>query len=273
MSKISKILAVIAIGIPLAVAVIQADQASKLQTENKRLQQAASRQSQRKTTSRGEIPARTSDSERGSTEESEGQRLARLEAAADESIRQQKEAARLDGSNQVVSYSLIEAGGIGLSAGAAKAAGLSKAQQEAVAGILRKTWTDVSDDFARRATLVDEESDESVGHLVYQIPARRDRGKEFKDRLQVELDGEVGEAKRKILMKGVQSDDFMGGFGRLDVRLEFLVGEELFKFAYLNPLNGEPSCFGGGVFNEFKEKFGQSFELPPSSKEDPKRRW
>lgn len=273
MSKIFKTLTILGIGIPLAVAVIQTDQASRLQAENQRLRQALVRQSRREVMPSGDILPKTPDRTPDKIGESDEERHARLSAAAFESIRQQREAARLDGSDRPVSYSLIEPGGTGLTPGAAKAAGLNEAQQKRVAEILTKTWTNAADDFAQRAMLVEEESHESSGLLVYQIPARPDRGRDFKARLQGELDGEVGKTMRETLMKGVQRDDFFVGFGASDVRLEFLVGEETFKFAILNPLNGEPRCFGSGVFKEFKERFGESFELPPSSKENPNKKW
>lgn len=273
MNTISKSLITLTIAASLLVTAYQVSRASRLQAENQRLLQAISSPPDVKLTRTGEaglIVRETRKPER--SDESEDERLERLRAAAEESIRQQKAASELDGSNLPISYSLVEPGGKGLTTGAAKAAGLSESQQKAVTEILRNTWMSVSDDFVRRATFVEEESSEEAGVSVYMVSARPDRGREFKEQLERELDAAAGEAKRNILMKGVQRADFFGGFGAFDVRLEFAVKEGSFKFALLNPLNGQPSCFGGGVFDEFKERFGETFELPPS-KENPKRKW
>lgn len=272
-NTIPRSLIAITIGVLLLVTEYQALRALKLQAENLRLLQANASPPDLKLTTTDEAgPINRATRKPDPLDESENERQARLRAGAYESIRQQKAAAELDGSNRPISYSLVEPGGKGLTTGAAKAAGLSKGEQQSVTEILRNTWMIVSDDFARRATFIEEDSSEEEGVSVYMVSARPDRGREFKEQLERELDAAVGEAKRNLLMKGVQRNDFFGGFGTFDVRIEFAVKEGNFKFALLNPLNGKPSCFGGGVFDEFKERFGESFELPPS-KENPKRKW
>lgn len=266
MTTLSKSLLSATIGASLLIAAYQAKRASTMREENQRLQQAiASPPTIHGATSPRIPPQEDVHPKRETPKESEEERLARLEAAADESIRQQRAAWEANESNRPVSYSLIERGGKGLTKGAAKAAGLSKGEQQAVADVLTKTWTIVSDDFARRATFIEEESNEEAGVSVYMVSARPDRGRGFKGQLERELDAAVGEEKRKVLMKGVQSDDFFAGFGKSDVRLEFLVTKGVFKFAFLNPLNGEPNCFGSHPFKEFEDQFGDSFEVPESS--------
>jgi hypothetical protein len=259
----SKSLALITIGTALLVAAYQASRASKLQAENQRLRQAImSRPAVMPTTTAGADPLDRTTPKPGRLEESEEQRLARLRKAAEESIRQQLAAAELDGSNRPFSFSLIEPGGKDLTTGAAKAAGLRGDEREAVAEALRKTWVIVSEDFAKRATLVDEESDQAAGVSVFMIPARADRGREFKEQLERELGAAVGEDKRKILMKGISSYDFLGGFGAFDVRLEFAVRDGVFRFSYLDPNSGRPSRFGSKPIDKFVDLFGDSFELP-----------
>jgi hypothetical protein len=263
MSHISKSLVPITLGAALLVTAYQASRAAKLQAENQRIRQAIVAPpviKPARAAAAGPLARAVPKLER--LEESEEERLARLLEAADESIRQQKAAAELDGSNRPCPYSLVEPGGKGLTKGAAKAAGLSKDQQEAVAEVLRNTWSLVSDDFARRATFVEEESSEAAGISVFMISARPDRGKEFKEQLERELDAAVGGEKRKILMKGVERYDFPGAFGASDVRLEFSVRDGVCKFAYLNPNNGMPSRFGSRPFGEFVDLFGDSFEVP-----------
>lgn len=263
MTITSSSLALITLSAALLVAAWQASRASKLQAENQRIRQSlASPPAIMPTNTAGADPPDRTTPKPGRLEKSEEQRLARLRKAAEESIRQQRAAAELDGSNQPVSYSLVEPGGKGLTTGAAKAAGLSADQQEVVAGVLKKTWLNVSDDFARRATPVDEESDQAAGVSVFMISARPDRGREFKEQLERELDAAVGEGKRKILMKGVSRYDFLGGFGAFDVRLEFAVRSGVCKFAYLDPSSGRPSRFGSKPFGEIADWFGDSFELP-----------
>ena len=266
MTITSRSLASITIGAGLLVAAYQASRASKLQAENQRIRQTImSPPAIKPTTTAGADPLDRTTPKPERLDESEEQRLARLREAAEASIRQQLAAAELDGSNRPVSYSLVEPGGKGLTTGAAKAAGFRSDQREAVAEALRKTWAIVSDDFARRATPVDEESDQAAGVSVFMISARADRGREFKEQLERELDAEVGEDKRKILMKGVSSYDFLGGFGAFDVRLEFSVRDGVCKFAYLDPNSGRPSRFGSLRFGKFYDQFGNSFELPESS--------
>jgi len=108
-------------------------------------------------------------------------------------------------------------------------------------------------------------SGKAVGVSVFWNSARADRGMEVKGQLERELDAAVGEDKRKILMKGVSSYDFLGGFGAFDVRLEFSVRNGVCKFAYLDPNSGRPSRFGSKPFDKFVDLFGNSFELPESA--------
>jgi RNA polymerase sigma factor (sigma-70 family) len=164
-------------------------------------------------------------------------------------------------SSSSTEFSLIAPAGKGITTGAAEVAGLNPQQKKAVDRMLRAIWNRVSDDFASRAVMVTAESDPKAGLLVYNIPARTDRGREFVRQLESSLDAEVGETKRKLLMKGIKTSDFLGGFGALNVRLKFAEGHGC-DYAISKPGSGESVQTGSMDFDSFIDRFGDSFELP-----------
>ncbi len=254
-------LVTVTIGASLAVAILQSKRAAGYEIENQILR--AKRDVS--TGASGDIKHQQTPSTALASsmddESKEAARIARLREAADESIRQQQEAFAIEMAKNP-HFSLTRADGTSLSPEAAKTAGLDAGQQKAVNFILKKTMMEVSADFASRAMIVDAESKSANGLTVYSIPARRDRGKELRDRLDASLDSEVGQAKRKILTRNLDSNNFIAGFGAQDVRLEFSSDGETYHFVYLNPLSGEPSCFGSHPLAQFQSQFGDSFEIP-----------
>jgi hypothetical protein len=252
MSKLSKILIAVAI-VSLLVAARQANEAERLQVENRYLERKASRLG---------TPVSSSPDETRPSRETGETRPGKPGPVIEEALRQQIEMADRGMHEYHGDYFLMEEGLPGLSPKAAKAAGLTGEEETRVSGIMTKTWKAGAADFARRAELVEEESDEKTGRRVYMIPARVDRGWEIKDVLLAELGDAVGIDKRAILMRGYQSDHFFGGFGAEDVRLEFYPAERRFAFSYLNPLDGQASLFGEDPMEDFSRRFGDSFEIP-----------
>lgn len=261
MSTLSKSLMAAAVVVPLLIASRQMNEADRLQAENRRLHQAATKPTLSAPPSAKEPVARKRESGRDQSP--------RPGTAAREAIRKRMEMAQRGMHPDSFDHSLFEKGGKGVTPGAAKAAGLSSEEQEAVSGILAKTWATVSEDFARRATRVEDESDEKTGRTVYMITARPDRGREFNEQLVDDLERAVGISKLEILIKGYQRTHSLGGFGAQDVRLEFVAGQKKFSFAYLNPLDGEPTYFGSKPLEQFEEEFGDSFEIPPVAGPEP----
>lgn len=260
MSTLSKTLMVAAVVVPLLLAARQTNRIHVLEAENGRLRTAG--ETLAPPASRPEPALRGKES--GKKEPLRG-----LGSAAREAIRERMEAAQRGLFPDSFEHSLFEKGGRGITPGAAKAAGLSHEETEAVSAILRKTWATVSEDFARRAILVEEESDEKNGHIVYMIPARPDRGREFNRQLVDELENAVGLSKLEILISGYQRTRSLGGFGAQDVRLEFLPDGKRFKFRYLSPLSGDWNRGGADTLEEFKDQFGDSFDIPEAAPPEP----
>lgn len=249
MSHLSKILLAVAV-VALLIASYQANEASRLLTENRHLERKAMRLI---------VPVSLSPHHRTRrSRESGGTRQPNAYPAVEEALVREIRMADQGLHEYHVDYFLMEEGKPGVSAKAAKAAGLTDAEEKRVSGILMEIWNDAAGDFASRAELVEEESEEKAGRLVYMIPARADRGWALKDELLGELGDAVGPGKRAILMSGYQSNRFFGGFGAYDVRLEFTAGESKFSFSYLNPLDGEPNCFGSDPLEHFSDRFGNS---------------
>lgn len=259
MSKVSKILLAVVV-IALLVASHQANQAERLQTENRYLE----RKAERLAAPVQQIPDDPARRSRESGERSSP----KPGLVVEEALRRQIENADR-GSYEDFGVSghffLMEEGQAGISPAAAKAAGLTKDEEKLVSRILMKAWDDGARDFARRAELVEEESDEKSGRMVYMIPARADRGWEIKDELLAELGDAVGPEKRAILMRGYQSNRLFGGFGADDVRLEFSAGGNKYSFSYLNPLDGSDTFYGSSPLEEFSHRFGDSFEIPSAA--------
>ncbi|MES2924385.1 MAG: hypothetical protein V4819_22730 [Verrucomicrobiota bacterium] len=260
----------LAIGCPLVLAVLQGNRVSRFEAENERLREVIDPTFRTSGVSRHEAQAPDEKISFKKPYESESAKLARERKAADESIRQQQAAEKIENAKHP-RFSLMETGGTKMTAKAAQAAGLSDDQQNAVNDILEKTWVSVTNDLAARASLVEAESNIETGISVYMVFALPDRGKAWRGQLENSLDVQVGSAKLKILMGGLDSDLSLAGFGAKDVRFEFSVKNRTCKFAYLNPLNGEPTCYGSSTFDEFKERFGESFELPDASISAPAR--
>jgi len=260
MSHLTRIFLAVAL-VSLLVAGRQAHEAAGLQAENRRLDHEVVRRI---------VPAKPSpvDAARQGQESAESPRE-KPGHTVDEVLRRQIENADHGLHEFHVDYFLIEKGGQGLSKKAAKAAGLTPGEERSVDEILKRIWNDATADFACRAELVEAESEETTGRRVYMIPARPDRGWEFKNQLLDELSDAVGASKRAILMRGYQCDHFLAGFGAQDVRLEFAAGEKKFSFAYLNPLDGQATGFGSVALNQFNDRFGNSFEIPATAKPEP----
>lgn len=257
MSHLTRItLAVVVVS--LLVAGRQAYEAAGLQAEIQRLDQELLRRI---------VPAKPSpvDAARQGQESAESPQE-KPGHTVDEVLRRQIQQADHGLHEFPVDYFLIEKGGQGPSPKAVKAAGLTRGEERQVHEILKRIWNDATADFARRAELVEAESEEKTGRRVYMIPARPDRGWEFKNQLLDELADAVGVSKRAILMRGYQYDHFLAGFGAQDVRLEFTAGEKEFAFAYLNPFDGLATRFGSLALDRFNDQFGNSFEIPAAAK-------
>ncbi len=255
MSKVSKILLAVVV-MALLVAGYQANQVERLQTENRYLERKAGRLA---------APVeRSSDGTSRSRPEPGEVPPMKPGLAVEESLRLLIENADHGMHEDYGSehFFLMEEGQPGISPAAVKAAGLTHEEGKLVSRILMKAWDDGAEDFARRAELVEEESDEKSGRMVYMIPARADRGWEIKDELLAELGDAVGAEKRAILMRGYQSNRLFGGFGADDVRLVFTAGAKTYSFAYLNPLDGSETFLGSPPLDEFSHRFGNSFEIP-----------
>lgn len=168
--------------------------------------------------------------------------------------------ASVDGPTNSSEFSLVAPSGRGITTGAAEAAGLDAAQRKAVDKILRATWKQMEKDFASRAVPNPAESNPLKGVTAFTIPARPDGGRGVIGQLEKALDSEVGESKRKTLMKGLTSRDFFGGFGALDVRLKFTQGVS--KCEWIDPRSGESKGTVESDADSFKAWFGDSFELP-----------
>lgn len=242
MTTLRKAMIAVAIAASIGTAAYQTSRVASLHAENEALQQTSTRQSVRMIRPRAIASS--------------------IQPGGAEAAPPRTEPPQVLASNGSTEFSLIAPAGKGITTGAAEVAGLNPDQKKAVDRMLRALWNRVSDDFASRTVLVAAESNPKAGLLVYNIPARPDKGREFVGQLETSLDAEVGEARRKLLMKGVSSYDFLGGFGAFDVRLEFSVRNGVCKFAYLDPNSGRPSRFGSKPFDKFVDLFGDSFELP-----------
>ncbi|RYD23658.1 MAG: hypothetical protein EOP88_03275 [Verrucomicrobiaceae bacterium] len=260
MSKLSKILLAVVI-VSLLVASRQADEAERLQTENRSLE----RQVGRLTTPVHQPPHDTSRSRGGTGEVPRPKPGLEVEEALRQQIVNADNGIHEDYGTH---FSLMEEGQDGVSPAAAKAAGLTGEESEQVSRILKKAWDSAAEDFARRAELIEEDSDEKAGRTVYMISARADRGWGLKDVLLAELGDAVGAEKRALLMRGYQSNRFFGGFGADDVRLEFTAGASKYSFTYLNPLDGSDTYYGSSPLEEFSHRFGDSFEIPGISRSE-----
>ena len=258
MSALSKTLMAATVVVPLLFAIHQANEANRLQSETQLLHETSG-----KLISSEQPSPRESISRKGGRGREPS---SRPDSAAREAIRKRMEMAQVGMHPDSFDHSLFEKGGKGVTAGAAKAAGLNREEQAAVSEILTKTWSVVSDDFARRAILVEDDSDEKSGRTVYMVAARPDRGREFNEQLVADLENAVGISKLEILIKGYQRTHSLGAFGAQDVRLEFTAGKKEFSFAYLNPLDGEGTYFGSQPLEKFQEDFGDSFEVPEAKR-------
>lgn len=261
MSTLSKTLAAAAIAVPLLIGSHQANEAARLQTENHRLYTTAASLPPSEPSASTEVTRAKGQSGKAPPKDPS--------AAARASIHRYLEMAERGVYDQPMEYQLLEKGDRGLSEGAARAAGLSAKECEAVSGVLKASWSEASGDFVCRAMLVEEESDPDSGHFVYLIPARRDRGKEQRDRLLGDLENAVGITRVAILIRGFQGDDFLGGFGAMDVRIEFLPGGKRYSAEYLDPLTGEATSSGNHPLKWFRDEFGDSFEVPSPAAPDP----
>lgn len=248
-SFLRRIVIVIAVAGAIGFALHQSGRVSKLQRENQTLQQAYIRQAIRSIRPRELAPATLPGNPK-----SENRDHDKFTGAS-------QVMASVEGSSDSVEFSLIAPAGRGITTGAAEVAGLSLIQKKAVDGVLRATWKRVSNDFASRAVIEKAASEPKAGLLVYNIPARPDRGREFIRQLETSLDAEVGEAKRKVLMKGIGPGDFIGSFGALDIRLKFSKGGQC-EYTLSQPESGEHVGKGSMDFDSFIDRFGHSFELP-----------
>lgn len=154
-------------------------------------------------------------------------------------------------------FSLFAPGGRGVTTGAAEFAGLDALQRKAVDKIIRNAWKRMEQDFASRAV---ETQAQDTKVKAYSIPARADGGHGPRRQLEGELDEAVGAEKRKLLMGGIGSSGFFGGFGALTVRLEFQ--SDLCRYWVTDPKSGKQEVNGSMDSEDFADEFGVSFEFP-----------
>lgn len=165
--------------------------------------------------------------------------------------------ASVGGPSEPSEFSLFAPAGRGMTTGAAEIAGLDGKQRQAVDKILRAAWKRMEDDFASRAV---EAKAKSADLKAFSIPARSDGGGSPRRQLETELDAEVGAAKRGMLMGGIRSGDFFGGFGALDFRFEF--GHQGCEYRMTDPKTGKEVETGSMGYDSFISRFGTSFEIP-----------
>ncbi len=113
--------------------------------------------------------------------------------------------ASIGGPTDPKDFSLFAPAGRGITTGAAEIVGLDPVQRKAVDKILRTNWKRMEEDFASRAVEIPAET---AGAKGFSIPARADGGSGPRRQLEADLDGEVGIAKRKILMGNLKPSSF-----------------------------------------------------------------
>lgn len=160
-----------------------------------------------------------------------------------------------------IRYDLFSASNGRLTTGAAEAAKLTEAERVSVGDLVEKTWATASEDFAARAKLDKGSSNEATGIFVYNIRARADRGKGPIQDLSNSLDATIGKDRQKVLTQGIRSYDCFGGFGKYDIRIEFNTKDGKYNYEYIDPESGNKSRFGSGTIDQFKQQFGNSFEI------------
>jgi hypothetical protein len=180
--------------------------------------------------------------------------------AALKSIEAQRREAEATGANDPVPYDTIGQAGR-LTTAAAEAAGLSSGERTQVEKIFLNAWNLASDRFATDATLDEARSNANEGFYVYQIRALPDRGSAGLHEFQKNLDSAIGEDRRKTLMMGLNKYDYFGGFGALDIEIEFSKSNQSYTYKYLNPQTGRPTRFGTSAIEEFPHQFGDTFDL------------
>jgi RNA polymerase sigma factor (sigma-70 family) len=246
MNTLRKIAFGMAAAASITAAVYQSDRLSKLREQNAVQRELAARQDHRLERERSpESAARVAE---GNSESAPA-------AAAGASGFMVM--ASVGGPSDPAEFSLFAPAGRGITTGAAEIAGLDAEQRKAVDKILRGAWKRMENDFASRAV---EAKGDSAEMKVFSIPARSDGGSVPRHQLEAELDAAVGAAKREILMGGVRSSDFFGGFGALDFRFEF--GPQSCSYRMTDPKSGEKVETGSMGYDSFIGRFGNSFETP-----------
>ncbi len=242
----------LAIGIATAAAIVaavdQSNRVAELRKTNEALQRGIIQQTARMIRPRATLSAAQPGDARATSK------------GGSEAGKQIQVMASVDGPIHHSEFSLIAPSGRGITTGAAETAGLDAAQRKAVDKILRTIWKQMENDFASRAIQNPAESDPQNEVSAFTVPARRDGGSGVIRQLETALDTEVGEAKRKTLMKGLTSRDFFGGFGALDVGLKFTKGVS--KCEWIDPKSGEWKGTVESDADGFKALFGDSFEVP-----------
>jgi len=165
--------------------------------------------------------------------------------------------ASIGGPTEPEDFSLFAPAGRGITTGAAEFAGLDPSQRKAVDKVLRSHWKRMEQDFASRAVEVPAKAAGSKG---FSIPARGDGGSGPRARLEADLDAEVGAAKRVLLMRGLKPLDFFGGFGGLEIWMEFRGAGCDYRMT--DPSSGKQLGTGSMSYDSFIDRFGTSFELP-----------
>jgi hypothetical protein len=179
--------------------------------------------------------------------------------AADESIRLQELEDEKNGLNILVFYKFCDKGGQ-LTDKAAKAAALTEVEKRSVAGILHAAWEVAADNFVKNAVLNEEKSNINDEQYVYNIKAADPDGSAWKAFIS-SLDTAIGEKKRTILMRGLNSIDSFGKLGSLDLTIELLPRKGIYKFATGNPKTGESYGFGQEALTKFSDRFGETFDF------------
>jgi hypothetical protein len=186
--------------------------------------------------------------------------LAEATRAQWESIRQQEREAKANGTDTPTLYKLFGKGGE-LTEDAAKAVNLTATESKNVENIMKTAWEEASSYFMKNTVIDETKTDLNQEKYVYNIKAAPDRGASILKTLKESMNSAIGKDRQKILMKGFQTDDALGGFGYRDITIEILPREGMYKYKYRISETGSTTAAGSGAISKFKDIFGDTFDF------------
>ncbi|CBY13215.1 unnamed protein product [Oikopleura dioica] len=259
MTTLQKALIVTTISASLGIAVYQTSHATKLQSQNRDLQQTNARISSEIAVLRGGSKASVETSRIQKHLEDKKERMAARVAI--EMTEEMREAGML-GKKNAPNHSLLgEDGRITLQA--IREAGISQNKADAIQKILDDKWKEVSQRLSKNVHFDEGASDPENGKFAYDIPALPDGGAEYVTQMESNIRGIAGVSAGNRLLDAFNPNSYLCGFGKYDVRVElYLHGEHgrndspMATFSFTYPKTSRVVKSGKVSQEGFREHFG-----------------